>query len=134
MKLLKTFLLLFILGISTSVSAQSEPQEIPYDNHDSSVDLLASYYNAINLQDYQRAYDYWENPPETYEDFVSGFADTTSVQLIVQPPTFIDAGAGNLHVQIPTVLIAEHTDGNQYIYSGCFVTHKSNLHPPDILE
>jgi hypothetical protein len=103
-----------------------------YANTDTSVDLLASYYNAINRQDYQRAYGYWESPPSGYDDFVRGYADTAAVQLIVRPPTFIDAGAGNLHTQVPTVLIAQRRDGGTQIFSGCYTAHKSNLHPPDI--
>ena len=36
--------------------------EISFDNTSTSVDLLASYYNAIDRQEYQRAYGYWERP------------------------------------------------------------------------
>jgi hypothetical protein len=136
MKLWKLIPILVLLMLPlTAISAQDdETPEMTYDNPDSPVDLLASYYNAINLQDYARAYAYWQNPTNSYENFVNGFADTLSVQLIVQPPTFIDAGAGNLYTGIPTVLIAEHTDGTEHTYSGCFVTHKANLRPPDIPE
>lgn len=104
----------------------------PYNTTATSVDLLASFYNAINLQDYQRAYSYWQNPPNSYDDFARGYANTASVQLIVQPPTFTDVGAGNLHQQIATVLIALQRDGSQQRFAGCYTTHKSNLHPPDI--
>jgi heat shock protein HslJ len=115
----------------TSVSANHQvPQQ--FENLNSPVDLLASYYNAINRQEYQRAYAYWENPPDPYDAFVNGFADTASVQLIVQPPTYYGGAAGSLYVSIPTVLIAQHYDGTQLTFAGCFVTRKSNLSPPDI--
>jgi hypothetical protein len=104
----------------------------PYENLISPVDLLSSYYNAINLQDYERAYSYWQSPPLDYNTFAAGYNDTTSVQLIVQPPTRIDPGAGNLYAGIPTLLVAQHSDGSTHTYGGCIVTHKSNLHPPDI--
>ena len=104
----------------------------PFENLDSPVDLLASYYNAINRQEYQRAYSYWESPPRPYNAFANGFADTASVQLIVQPPTYYGGAAGSLYVSIPTVLIAQHYDGTQLTFAGCFVTRKSNLRPPDI--
>lgn len=100
----------------------------------SPVSLLASYYNAINLQDYQRAYSYWENPPDPFDQFAAGFADTASVQVIVQPPTRYSGAAGSLYVETPTVLIADHFDGAQLMYVGCFVTRTSNLQPPDIPE
>lgn len=134
MKFLYICLLLCILALPITLSAQSEMQPPEYENLDSPVDLLASYYDAINLQNYQRAYSYWENPPEPYEEFVRGFADTVSAQVIVQPPTRVEGAAGSLYVGIPTVLIADHRDGSQSVFAGCFITRKSNLQPPDIPE
>ena len=100
-----------------------------YASQDSPAEVLASFYNAINRQEYQRAYGYWETPPSPYDQFVQGYADTASVQLIVQPPTFIDVGAGNLHAAIPTVLVATKRDGSQQRFGGCYVTHKANIQP-----
>ena len=109
----------------------TQPQEA-FEDLDSPVGLLASYYNAINLQDYQRAYNYWETPLEPFDEFAAGFADTASVQVIVQPPTRVSGAAGSSYVEIPTVLIAHHHDGAEKMYVGCFVTRTSNLQPPDI--
>src|SRR4029453_17019999 len=92
-------------------------------------EVLASYYNAINRQEYQRAYSYWETPPSPYDQFVQGYADTASVQLIVQLPPFIDAGAGNAYSNIATVLIATTREGGQQTFVGCYTTHKVNIHP-----
>lgn len=116
----------------TSPDGSSLPAE--YNVTDTSVDTLASFYNAINRRDYQRAYGYWNNPPSSYDDFVNGYANTAGVQLIIQPPTFTDAGAGNLYEQIPTVLLATQRDNSQQRFSGCYTMHKSNLHPPDIAQ
>lgn len=131
---LTTFLSTPFASQSHRISAQLDAQEQEYENLDSPVDLLASYYNAINRQEYERAYGYWETAPDSFEEFANGFADTVNVQLIVQPPTRIEGAAGSLYVAIPTVLIAEHTDDTQHLYSGSFVTRKSNLQTPDILE
>ncbi len=129
---------LIILGLilafifPAAVSAQP-PQPVPYyNNQDSPVALLASYYNAIQHQEYQRAYAYWQSPPNTYSQFINGFADTLSVQLIVEPPVQAGVAAGSLYVEIPTLVLAGHRDGSQHMYYGCFVTRKSNLQPPDI--
>jgi hypothetical protein len=100
-----------------------------YTGQDSPAEVLASFYNAINRQEYQRAYGYWETPPTPYDQFVQGYVDTAGVQLIVQPSTFIDVGAGNLHAAIPTVLIATKRDGSQQRFGGCYVTHKANIQP-----
>ncbi|MCC6457530.1 MAG: hypothetical protein IT328_21415 [Caldilineaceae bacterium] len=114
--------------------AQTPSQMQAYENLASPVDLLASYYNAVNRQEYERAYGYWQAPPNDYDTFAAGYADTAGVQLIVQPPTRIEGAAGSLYVEIPTVLIAQHNDGSTHTFAGCIVTRKSNLHPPDIPE
>ena len=114
------------------LGAEVQPAAAPtplYASQDTPTDLLASFYNAINRQEYQRAYGYWETPPSPYSQFVQGYADTASVQLIVQPPTFIDAGAGNLHAAIPTVLVATKRDGSTQRFGGCYTTHKVNIQP-----
>jgi hypothetical protein len=134
MKILKFSLITLMFALSIFASAQTPEPEPAYENLESPVDLLASYYNAINLQEYERAYSYWQTAPRDYDDFVSGFADTLSVQVIVQPPTRIGAAAGSRYVEIPTVLIAEHDDETQHVFAGCFVTRRSNLQPPDIPE
>lgn len=127
--------LILLLASSLSIaSAQETEQELTYDNASSPVDVIASYYNAIALGDYQRAYHYWSNHPKSFTSFAAGFADTLSVQLIVQPPTRIGAAAGSVYSSIPTVVIAEHRDNTQHIYSGCFVTRKSNIQTPDMPE
>ena len=76
---------------------------------------------------YQRAYDYWEVPTSSYDQFAQGYADTASVQLIVQLPVFVDAGAGNLHAAIPTVLGATQRDGSQQRFVGCYTFYKVNI-------
>jgi len=100
-----------------------------YISQDSPVDLLASFYNAIDRQEYGRAYGYWETSPGPYEQFAQGYADTASVQLIVQLPAFIDAGAGNVYSNIATVLIATTREGDQQTFVGCYTTHKVNIQP-----
>jgi hypothetical protein len=117
-----------------AIVAAAPAQVAQYENFASPVDLLASYYNAVDRQEYERAYGYWQAPPLDYATFASGYADTDRVQLIVQPPTRIEGAAGSLYAEVPTVLVAQHTDGSTHIYGGCVVTRKSNLHPPDVPE
>ncbi len=107
-------------------------QEPEYENLASPVDLLASYYNAVNRQEYERAYGYRQEAPLDYASFASGYADTASVQVIVQPPTRIEGAAGSLYAEIPTVLIAQHTDGSVHSFAGCIVTRKSNITEGDV--
>lgn len=105
--------------------------ELPpyFEQRTEPVALLASYYNAINLKDYARAYAYWENVPRgaTLEQFTQGFATTARVAAFVRLPVFVGAAAGNFYASIPTLLVAEQTDGTRQTYGACFITHKTNV-------
>ena len=103
--------------------------EYAYDMQDSGVDVLASYYNAVGRREYQRAYAYWENPPASYDEFVQGYTNTAGVQLIVQPPTSSDIGAGQINVTIPAVLRATNLDGSTALFAGCYTAHTTDVEP-----
>ncbi|MBC8161180.1 MAG: hypothetical protein H7Z42_08165, partial [Roseiflexaceae bacterium] len=115
------------LGAEFQPPPEPRPATALFASQDSPTDVLASFYNAINRREFGRAYDYWESPPTNFTDFAQGYANTTRVQLIVQPPTFIDAGAGNLHAAIPTFLVATQSDGSQQYFAGCYTVHKANI-------
>jgi len=97
-----------------------------YENRDSPASLLASYVNAINRGEYERAWGYWDNPPNpSLDDFRDGFADTASVQLALHPPTWYDGAAGSRYAPVPTMLLATHTDSSQHNFVGCYVARAS---------
>jgi hypothetical protein len=91
--------------------------------------LVQSYYGAINLNDYQRAFDYWESPPrnQTLEQFTAGFADTLNANVFVGLPIQTDAGAGNIYASIPMLVVAARRDGSVVYFAGCLTAHKSNV-------
>lgn len=101
----------------------------PLDFRTDPVLLVASYYNAINLQDYGRAYGYWENPPKgaALEQFAAGYADTTRAAAFVKLPAFVGGAAGSIYAGVPVLLVADRTDGSQHFYSGCFTARRSNV-------
>ena len=104
-----------------------------YEDRSGAVPVLASYVNAINLEDYARAWDYWETPPaESFEAFEEGFADTASVMLVVRPPTRFEGAAGSTYVAIPTLLSALHTDGSRHNFVACYVGRRPNLGGPGV--
>ncbi len=105
----------------------SRPDEPTCDDRSGPVLLLASHYDAVNRHEYQRAYDYWETPPASYEDFAQGYADTTSVFLVVSPPTRLEGAAGSTYASVPVLLIATHTDGSQHSFAGCYVARMTNF-------
>lgn len=110
------------------------PVETPYyEDRSGPTNLLASYYNAINRQEYSRAWAYWESPPSpSYEDFVQGFADTVSVLLTVSPPTWFEGAAGSAYTSIPALLSATHVDGSRHNFVACFVTRRPNVGGPEV--
>jgi hypothetical protein len=105
------------------------PASVKYDNRSRPADMLASFYNAIDRREYARAYGYWEKSPSSYDQFVAGYADTASVQLLITPPTNFQGAAGSSFVGIPTLLIATHNDGSQQTFAGCYTARASNVQP-----
>lgn len=103
-------------------------------NPASPVELVSSYYEAINGRNYERAFAFWRTPNETMENFVKGYAETEKIRLIIEPNGAVEGAAGSLFAQVPTVLISTLKNGRTQIFSGCYVLRKSNLRPPDIVE
>lgn len=97
----------------------------PYDVRSDGVSLLASYYNAINRGEYDRALSYWQTPPQPLAEFSAGFAHTLWVTLVLIPPQEETAVAGKLRAHIPTFLLALHDDGSRHYYTGCFVSERA---------
>ncbi len=112
--------------------SSSKPAE-QYENLDSPVALLASFYSAVNAKEYERSYRYWETPPGKLEDFARGaMRIRRAFQLIVEPPLRVEGAAGSLYAEVPTVIVARHRDGGERFFAGCYVMRKSNLSPTDV--
>jgi hypothetical protein len=109
----------------------SAPTTAGYEDLSSPVSLLASFYDAVNSREYDRAYGYFETPPSSLDEFERGYANTVSVQLIVQPPTHISGAAGSSYADIPTMLVARQRKGGERFFVGCYTTRKSNLQSSD---
>ena len=129
----RTLLLLAIVVLSLllvgAVGAQQNPNAFPFTVTTDPASLIGSYYNAISLKDYPRAYSYWETAPDnqTEAQFAAGFSDTASAVALVTVPYLTDAGAGNIFASLPVVVIAQRTNGTQAYFAGCFVAHKTNV-------
>lgn len=104
-----------------------EPEEAPRDERGDPLSTLASYYSAINARDFRRAYRFWDSPPQSFEQFARGFADTDSVRLLVEPSTRVEGAAGSVYAEIPTVVIATTRSGNERVFAGCYVMRRSNV-------
>ena len=99
------------------------------DDRSGPVEVVRSYFNAINRQEYDRAYSYWEPaaadsqlPP--YPAFKQGYADTESVTVTTGAETG-DAGAGQLYYSVPVTLRAQTAGGGLQTFAGCYRLHLS---------
>lgn len=93
--------------------------------------LLGLYYDAINNRDYAAAYGLWRNPPQTYYQFVSGFASTTEVAMFLGGYQY--SGMANAYEagRIPVMLFGFHADGSVVAYRGCFRLNFSPWRAPN---
>ncbi|MFL5733136.1 MAG: hypothetical protein ACJ78Q_08020 [Chloroflexia bacterium] len=114
-----------------------------YEDRTEAVNALKSYYNAINREEYQRAYGYFDgapNPPASlapsYDKFVQGYANTVSVTL-AYGKEFVGAAAGSIYDSLPVFLTAKHTDGSTHAFAGCYTLRRTNEgispNPADLL-
>lgn len=99
--------------------------------------MLRYYFGLINTRDFASAYAMWlaplpgpqpnGGPPRDYrrpyQQFVKGYDDTAYIMVYTGVYEFGGAAAGKPYLQgrIPTVLIAQKTDGTFETYNGCFV-------------
>jgi len=89
-------------------------------------DVIFSYYNAIVQRDFERAYGYWEAPPQPYDQFAAGFANTTSAFVALIPHDVVEGAMGSQYAAIPTIILAQHRDGSRPTFAGCFITRRPN--------
>lgn len=126
MKYIRNIAILACLLFASSALAQPNA---PFTQQDEPAALIAAYYDAITLKDYARAYSYWEQAPrnQTEAQFAAGFADTVSASAIIRLPIFMDAGAGNVFAQMPTLVTAVRNNNTTVYFVGCFTAHKTNV-------
>jgi hypothetical protein len=111
-------LLILIVG---AVSAQTQHFNQPtVEAH------LMRYLDALNQRDYAAAYAMWENPRQSYANFVAGFDKT---ERIIPYFGHIGAAAGSTYVT--TVLLGYQSDGTVESYYGYFqLANGGNYSPP----
>ena len=108
---------------SSNPSPAAAQTTAPFDLRDHPIYLIASYYNAIALQDYARAYNYWNGHAPggaTYQQFVQGFADVQTVRALARLPVMGGVAAGTTHAEIPVVVLTTLKSGGSQIFAGCF--------------
>ena len=116
----------FVL-MSLAVVAHAQTGAGPNEERSDPIATLASYYDAINARDYRRAYRFWDSPPQSFEQFARGFADTDRVRLLVEPSPLLEGAAGSVYADIPAIVIATTRNGAERVFAGCYAMRRSNV-------
>jgi hypothetical protein len=117
---MRSVVLIFLVLFATVVAQAQQGPDDP-------IEMLTSYYAAINARDYRRAYGLWESPQTSYERFVAGFADTDRVRLLVEPPGRSEGAAGSVYAEFTAVVVATNRTGSERVFAGCYTLRKSNV-------
>jgi hypothetical protein len=115
------------------IAAADAAAEPPTGTGDA-LQVLQSYYQAIDDANYPRAYTEWENngqaSQQSFSAFAQGFAETDSVMLTTgQAQT--NGAAGSIYADIPVVVIAQQRDGSQQSFCGTYTLRRANVPPFD---
>lgn len=81
--------------------------------------MLVDYIEAINRGDYADAYALWRVPPQTYQQFVAGWADTTETVLFYGSYQYSGVFGAAETGRVPVVMLGYHTDGSLVAFQGC---------------
>jgi hypothetical protein len=97
------------------------------DDRSTPSQVIVSLYNAINRQEYLRAYNYWIDPSTSqgsFSAYANGYKNTASVKLVFGQITG-DAGAGQLYYTVPVILKTANKDGTHANFAACYIVHQS---------
>ncbi|HWJ89020.1 MAG TPA: hypothetical protein VNS12_13200 [Pelagibacterium sp.] len=128
-------LALAIASTATIAPAQDEPvlDNPYYDDRSTAAAVIESLYNAINRQEYLRAWSYFEHPSEQtdqqalqddFEAFAAGYENTSSVRLLVGPE-ITEGAAGTIYYALPVAIEATNSDGALESFAGCYTLRQA---------
>ncbi|MCX8294709.1 hypothetical protein [Phyllobacterium sp. 0TCS1.6A] len=105
-------------------AAEQKPTQTPADytdNRSTPDALVRSYYNAINRQEYARAYGYYEpeSVPQPFPQFQAGYENTVSVEVLLGKAEG-EGAAGSVYWSLPIAIKSTLKDGKTSIFNGCY--------------
>lgn len=114
------------LSIAAALPALAAPA--PYmDDRSTAESVIRSFYDAINRQEYSRAWSYYadgDGVPK-FDAFVKGYSDTASVKITLGPSTG-DGAAGSTYWTLPVSLDATNSKGKHSYFAGCYTLRLAN--------
>jgi hypothetical protein len=108
------------------LSGTAGAQDQYLDDRSNPVMLIRSLYNAINGQEYARAWSYFANPPaDSLDAYAAGYANTAGVELRTGVPAE-EGAAGSIFYRLPVAIEAHGTDGATHVFAGCYELRMAN--------
>ncbi|GAB1582005.1 hypothetical protein [Phyllobacterium phragmitis] len=97
------------------------------DDRSSPEALIRSYYNAINRQEYARAYSYYseEGREPDFEKYAKGYENTKSVTIALGK-TEPEGAAGSIYWSLPLAIRSATNDGKEEVFTGCYTIRIAN--------
>ena len=119
-------LALAVVSLTATLPALAAPA--PYmDDRSTAESVIRSFYDAINRQEYSRAWSYYadgQGVPK-FDAFVKGYSDTKSVKVAFGPSTG-DGAAGSTYWALPVSLDAVNSKGKHSYFAGCYTLRLAN--------
>ncbi|MBL8576101.1 MAG: DUF1176 domain-containing protein [Mesorhizobium sp.] len=103
-------------------------QETRYiDDRSSAASLIQSYYNAINRQEYARAWGYFgdQKPAKDLDTFAKGYEGTQQVNVITGNVAS-EGAAGSTFYYLPVSITAFDKGGGEKVFAGCYTLRLAN--------
>jgi hypothetical protein len=102
--------------------------QAPATSPQAAVQLVQSYYAAINRGDYRSAYLSWDQngaaSGQGFAKFRAGFAQTRSVRVVTGVPTNPDAGMSQRRIDVPVDVYAVLKNGKKQHFRGSYTLHR----------
>jgi hypothetical protein len=110
---------------ATGLARDDAPPQV--DDRREAVAVVKAYYEAINARDFRRAYSYWGalGPPQTFEEFEKGFADTASVAVTTGEASRVEGAAGSRYVDVPVTITATTKSGEAQRFTGTYTLRRT---------
>jgi hypothetical protein len=91
--------------------------------------IVERYYDDIRAANYIAAYRRWSDDGrasrQTFDQFVSGFANTAEVTVTVREPVTIEGAAGSQYATVPVTVNAVTRDGKKQIFTGNYILRRA---------
>jgi hypothetical protein len=126
---LRSIILLVLAAALAALCVEVRAQDtVPYvDDRSDGAALIRSLYNAINRQEYARAYAYFGDakPVGEFKAFADGYAKTLSVEVRIGK-VMTEGAAGSIYAAVPVAIKSVEQEGKIRFFSGCYVARIIN--------